>query len=292
MSEFWNKNILRQVKIVFDHAHKHGYRATIEEIKKRIKNIYYPDIIFDIQESEYFSNLNFVFEKHHINLVFPKFLEEKQYTCIISIFEEIFNRQIYKNLDWDRILDIWGYYGESAIYLHTTNPDANIYVYEAQKTCFEYIKTNCDHDNIYCYNNIVTWNWNRQDLWIADDWLCDAKAAQNNGYISSDFSYPEAIDIQTIIQNHDPDCIKIDIEWWEYNIVNDFTKIPKLLQNINNGIIEFHDLHDLSKVDIFLNFGKLLSKLWYKYKYINSKSDYIDLNQVMKDWIVNLYFYR
>ena len=292
MSEFWNKNIVKKVEVVVAYFRKNWYRATIAEIKKHIKDIYDPDIIFDIKELKNADNiLHFTFFGQHICMLFPKWLNDNQKIHINSILDEIFNKQIYKNLFWDKILDIWWYYWESAIYFHATNPDAQIHIYEPQKTCFEYIgKSLKGIPNIYLYNNFVVWNKNESTFWIADNWLCDSKKEPIIWSYNSNFSYPKVVDIETIINNYDPDCIKIDVEWWEYDICKKIIDKPELLKNITNGVVEFHDLWIEINQQNLLNFILKLKILWYSYKYIYSDWRSIGFEQVKKYWIINLYF--
>ena len=293
MTEFGNKNIIKKAKVAAAYLSKYGYKATIAEIKKRLKDIYYPDIIFDIEESENIdSSLHFMFLDKHIYIVLPKLLNQDQKSNICSVCDEIFNKQIYKNLSWNRILDIWWYYGESAIYFDITNPDAQIYIYEPQSTCFEYINKNCDQQNMHKYNNFVVWNKNKSIFWIANNWLWDAKSQINDWRYSNNFSYPETIDIETVINQHNPDSIKMDVEWQEYDICKQFRNNPELLKNITNGIIEFHDLSFDQNKNSLLNFVMHISQLWYKHKYINSKGQNIERNKAKNDWITNLYFYK
>lgn len=302
MTKIESSKILWKILAIPKYISKYWTEQTIRKAQQTLREIFTNDRRFDIIDTgniaiEGDSYCLFLFEYNNIILFFPKWLNKEQKNHIDSILKEIYKYQIYRKLKGKRILDIWWYYWESAKYISIRNPWAKIYIFEPQTICFEYIQKNCPTDQFEINNMFVVWNSNinGKRLQIANQWLSDAitKEYDKEDTASSEYSYTDSIDIKTIILDKNPDCLKIDIEWWEYDICDVLQKESNLMKNIKNWIIEFHDIKqeaNKEKFTIFIYF--LNKKLWYKTELFDNKNNKLDIKKAIDSNYINLYFHK
>lgn len=163
---------------------------------------------------------------------------------------EVFYWQLYIKLKWcNHIIDLWWYLGESAVWLSLYNN--KVTVVEPNPSNFYYL-----NENIRYYKNIYAIEWAiiYQEQWqlYHSGWNFSAWGKITTK--KTDIPI-ENISIDTIRTN-DIDWLKMDIEWWEYDIIN-FLQTNSWLQ-LKKWYIEFHKIIDNN--DIILRY---ISFLWY-----------------------------
>lgn len=194
---------------------------------------------------------------------------------------EVFYRKIYSKLvDCNHVLDLGWYLWESSIWFAQYNK--KITVVEANKNNYSYILQNTkDYKNINAILGAITYK-NNSKLYLSwDDYSAWWK-------VTSIKSWDEIINIHIEdIWADDIDCIKIDIEGWEYDII-DFIQFYK--KKLKKWYIEFHEINKNScKIDIFLNY---LNKNWYNIEFENTYWKNIKYDTFIKSDIAVIYFFK
>jgi len=163
--------------------------------------------------------------------------------------DEIWTENLYKRFKWCRnILDLWGYLWESAIYFNQ-KIWAKVDIYEPDKRNFAILSKNChNHHGIkYIEWAVVASEKKFKIVYDNIDWWS--------------ISEHEWEDIKTynffdIIEKKKYDGLKIDIEWWEYEIL-DSLLLKKIIPLRNIIFLEFHDLSNKK------NIIKIIGYIWY-----------------------------
>ena len=202
---------------------------------------------------------------------------------VYCVLMETFMRELFSEMKWlEKVLDIWWFIWESAIYLSIYNRE--VYVYELSPTNYKYLVKNC-----WWIKNIHYFNWcisNSSDEYVnfSDTGNVSSinKKEQDNGNNVRIKNY----NIVELLKSDNFDWLKIDIEWWEYNILKPI---------INNGLfkfkkwfIEFHDLDKKENMEYLEQFDNLLKKMWYNTEFFNNEKKVIKINEKIK--YCNVYF--
>lgn len=193
--------------------------------------------------------------------------------------KEVFYDNQYKLLSWcQHVLDLWWYLWESALYLSIFNK--KVTTYEPNPVNTKYIKENCKKNNIEYIPKWVSWNKSEQNKWFIfqghDLWWhsCNKKIATH--LIDLDF-------IWNIDSNYD--WIKIDIEWWEYDIIKYYMNITKMF-NYKAGYIEFHNIKE--NKEVIKDFLSFIEEKEYLINFYNTASNEITQDLFFKKdvWLI------
>ena len=124
-----------------------------------------------------------------------------------------------------RVLDIWGFIGESALYLSQYNKE--IYCYELSQKNFAYLQKNCaNKGNIYIFNVGVTIGHDEYIEYNEDTDVESTTKIQSSS--SKNSILVKNINILDLIKSKSFDGFKLDIEWWEYDIIKSYLIIINL----------------------------------------------------------------
>lgn len=171
--------------------------------------------------------------------------------------EEIFVNEYYKNLSGcNNILDLGGYFGESAVYLSRINHHVD--VYEADPDIYTFMSENIVRcSNVTGYNIAITAN-EEQKMYFDDV----------GGYTMWGFLTTQKTSkvvackhIRDILNIKHYDGIKIDIEWAEYPVV-DWINQNYDRSRFEKWYVEFHFFNDeqKGKIQILKDFLWLVRK--------------------------------
>ncbi len=206
-----------------------------------------------------------------------------------NMLMEILFEDIYKWLSWcNHFLDIWWFIWESGIYFAQNNKKVTIY--EADPDNYKYLVKNVSElKNIISYNLAVVWDNTQIALFYKNN-TNDPWTSHINTIWSKSFKI-QCINYFDIIKNNpDIDGIKIDIEWWEYQIVPQFNEKNFTYKKWQ---IEFHDFNE-EKHAIIMWFLSLLENLLYVSQYLDVNWNNINSKEVIncEYSIFTLYFYK
>lgn len=151
---------------------------------------------------------------------------------------EVMYDKFYDNLHWfDCVLDIGGYIWESAIRLAQMNN--LVVVYEAHPDNYTYLLQNTQsYTNISSHNKAVVGT--DKSSMIFYGWAFDM-GAWREAVGNKKSSKVSCINIIDVLQSHHFDAMKMDIEWSEYECMqNIIASGKKLFSHLKAGIIEFH----------------------------------------------------
>ena len=274
--------------------------------------MYYINIIIDYIKNSYFILIagNIELWRKYTYILFLTFLKVKPISETTSIFiwwhtihipynfvsclvlQEIFIDKLYKRLHGlDHVLDLWGFVWESALYLSSINKAVT--VIESDPRNFELCKKNTKNiNNITLHHAAVV----REKIW-------DLYLLKNNDYRGelSDIYHENALKIHTIsiaeLEKQWFDGIKIDIEWWEYDLL-DYRKETKIF-TYKKWFIEFHfDTNKPERDDKTYEFIHFLQLLWYQIDFFTnngtviSTTDFLHTlkNHTNKHQYINIFF--
>ncbi len=192
----------------------------------------------------------------------------------LLVVSEIFLFEMLKSVHWcECVLDIGWYVWESAIYLSKNNK--KVIVFEPDVAAYTILKKNIDlYDNIVSYNQFVTLDG--RDLYIDKKEDIDCGARWTHEQIWTKIT---SISIRDVLVNNTIDGIKIDIEWWEYEILEYMVK--NNLFTFTKWFIEFHfyERTDESK-QFFIDFCQHIQSLGYTYRIFDNANQTMDVSSV------------
>ncbi len=191
------------------------------------------------------------------------------------MISEILGYNIYKDIKHcNHVLDVWWFLGESAIYFMKHNK--KVTVYEADPLNFKYLS-----QNIKSFNNIIWFNkaissWNEKQLtfykWINNDVACSSVIHQWKLSFTVD-----AISLKEAMTWKWFDAIKLDIEWWEYELIKNnksFWRWLKVWQ------IEFHHFNHEDKLNTLTSLVKNLMVNWYSVIFLDEYGNVIKYEKI------------
>jgi FkbM family methyltransferase len=190
------------------------------------------------------------------------------YSTLISLFFEFFLKNEYKFTSYKEqpiILDLWANIWIATIYFKRLYPNCEIHSFEPDITHYNILKKNILYNkfiNVFIYNKAVT-NYNWEIKFYTDNkaWFGMSTKKWRMSKIETNV---ECISISNFIWEKNIDLLKMDIEWWEMDVLIDLEKSWKINQ-INEMIIEYH--HNIPKDTMkFWNFLKIIENNWFTYQ--------------------------
>lgn len=161
------------------------------------------------------------------------------YVSSVSVLEEIYVDRFYTMLSWcNCMLDIWWYMWDTGVYLSKRNK--KVVIFEINPYNYEFLIKNTQW-----ISNILKFN-----VWVSSSHKSEIIFSSDHVYSmlwshSSLVQHHKKINISVknmyildIIKSYKPDGIKIDIEWWEYELVNELLEAN--IFPFNTWFIEFH----------------------------------------------------
>lgn len=211
-------------------------------------------------------------------------------SCLV--LQEIFVDKLYKRLHGlNHILDLGWFVGESALYLSHINKAVT--VVESDPRNVELCKENTQYVSNITVHHAAVVSEHTGDLYIH-------KTNEYRGDISS---HPgeNAVKIHSIaiseLEKQGFDGIKIDIEWWEYDLL-EYRKKTWVF-TYKKGFIEFHFDSKKPERDICAHdFVTFLQEEWYNVDFFTNNATIISTidfmrslaNHTNKEQYMNLYF--
>jgi len=222
---------------------------------------------------------------YHIRIWKNKFIIPN-YIDSVGAIEEMYVDDFYDTLKWCKtLIDIWWYLGESGVFFANNNEE--VIIYEIDKANFKYITKNISYKkNIQIHNLAVVWDDKKKTVTFATNHEHSMMGGieQNNKIFNPSSRYEvSSAYIWDIIKKYNPDGIKIDIEWWEYEIVDEMMRLD--IFPFQKGLIEYH-IRPVEKdklISKFENFVKFLDNKWYRHKTI----DAFRKNEIWNDSLIN-----
>jgi FkbM family methyltransferase len=203
---------------------------------------------------------------------------------------EVLYDEFYDKLQWyECVLDLWWYIGESAVRLSQTN--RKVVVYEAHPENYRYLLK-----NIHPYKNIISHNdavvWDDQKTMTFYGWAFDMGAWNQKIPEKKQISKVSCVNILDIIESHEFDAIKMDIEWAEYGCMSAFMQDKLLMfKKFKAWIIEFHFHNNPDKVQHTTEIIQRIIWLWYHVECFDAvSSQKIKVEDIEKFEIVFIYF--
>ena len=133
--------------------------------------------------------------------------------CVLM---ETFMYKLFSEMKWlNRVLDLWWFIGESAIYLSWYNKE--VYVYEMSPKNFSYLVKNCQW-----IKNISFFNWcisNQKTDYIKFTETWEVSSINRTNQTKWKIYKIKNYNIIDLLKKHNFDWLKIEIEWWEYDII-------------------------------------------------------------------------
>jgi len=187
----------------------------------------------------------------------------------LSILDEIFNHKNYYQIRGNKkVLDLGGYYGESALDLSLRNKE--VHTYEPEKHKFEYLKKNINQrKNIRGFNYAVVGD-NSKTMTINKKNEADYASSNNKSWTKGYTERVKCINIKEVLKNN-YDAIKCDIEGGEFPLIEYFLENPKRF-NFKQGIFEFHFWGEEKQLEVFKDFIKMLKRKKYNFQFLNETS--------------------
>lgn len=217
---------------------------------------------------------------------------------VITTLIEIFNIELYKNLkDLDCVLDLWAYIWESSIYMSRHNK--KIIAFEPSVEKFKLLEKNIEqYSNIEWYNFAVVGNKNIRELtfYERDSFdFCSSNISEKK--LDKKVTVP-CKDISSVLNQYTFDGLKMDIEWWEFPIIQELLKMEVF--TFKKWIIEFHFVWDdkCEKIKIYNDFYNYLIKNNFTVRLFDNDNQDIPNLEYKSIWIkdnlkyFNLEFYN
>ena len=174
---------------------------------------------------------------------------------VFYTLHEVFTWKLYKKLIWCKnVLDLWGFIGDTWVWLSQYN--WNVSIYEPNPWNFKFIKINTSKcTNVSIYNWAVVWFNNTSTNKLYYEWG-DFNAWGKIVTHKTDLSI-SIYDIKNILLNGQYDWLKMDIEWGEYEIIEYIMKSYKKFP-FERWYIEFHYYDNYEKEKFIKKFMKYL----------------------------------
>ena len=169
---------------------------------------------------------------------------------------EVYNRELYSSLtDLECVLDAGAFIGESSRYLLKHNK--SVVAIEPSKEKYKLLSQNIKGKNITGYNAaLVATSEKTITLYSASEFDFCSTTLPNSK--ASNKEVVPAVHIKKIMETHELDGLKMDIEGAEFPIIKYFCDHPKRF-TFKKGIIEFHFNEDKQqRVDTVFQFIKML----------------------------------
>ncbi len=178
-------------------------------------------------------------------------ISDKQLKYQKALYYEIFNKEEYWFLKEDIlsakiIFDIWGHVGYFSEWCRKYNKDAEIYFFEPVKSSFnQAIELLWNDDKIKLFNYWISNKSEKSTLLLNQD--KSMQSSKFSSFLNPNW-IPEKVNFITLKEivgsNHINiiDVVKIDIEWMEFEVLNNLEQT--IWGKINTLAIEVHILND------------------------------------------------
>lgn len=260
-------------------------------IKFLIKSIQKPSSTFNYLKLYFISNI----KRYHTSKtnLLKKPLKFIDSASFISMYDEIFDKQIYKfntkSLN-PYIIDGGSNIGLSVIYFKKLYPNSNITTFEPDEEVFKVLKENTESFEL---TNVELIN---KGLWDKKEKLSFFAEGADGGRISSEYNSENKKCISTIslrpYLNKKVDFLKLDIEGAESVVLED---CKDLLINVENLFVEYHSFNNNKQT---LNqILSIISNAGFRYYIqsigVSSKSPFVFRNSNLNiDLQLNIYAYK
>lgn len=189
--------------------------------------------------------------------------------------------EYYKLKGSNCVLDLGGFIWDSA--LEIIKNSQKVYVFEPQNENFEYVLKNIKENNlvkkVFPFNYLVSKeSWDKRKLyWWSFKWR--TTTVPLDCFSSDNYDNVNVINIKEVIEMDNFDAIKMDIEWWEFEIIDYFLDNEKDF-TFSKWIIEFHfsNWDEKSNLSIFKKFVKFLELNNYNFYFYRSIEPDIKFN--------------
>jgi len=169
-----------------------------------------------------------------------KILIRPKTTDVVSVME-VFKDEVYKKLkitDNDIVLDLGANIGAFSLYANSKHSPQKTYSYEVEPSNFEMLRKNVGNnvlaDKINYFNlGVVADNIEKRDLFL--DTNCTGCHTMLPS-LQKQKILVQCVNIQDVIEKHNPTVVKMDIEGSEYECL----KSIKSFKNIRELMLEFH----------------------------------------------------
>lgn len=212
------------------------------------------------------------------------------------VVQEIFVYELYKRIQWlTHVLDLWGYIGDSGLYLSKYND--HVTIIESDPVNFSYLTKNLQQvHNVTAHNKAVVAHDNEKFFLVQDNayrWTVSNAASDQHTSIEI-----PTISIQKLLAENNFDWLKMDIEWGEYPLITYF--IEHNLFPFKKWFIEFHFTPEgfSSQKELFVQFIGFLSTKKFLYEIFDNAGkiqptiaffEQLTTN-TLKESYINLYF--
>ena len=241
--------IIREIKIFFQSPKMFYFRYF---------KCFIPNTIFWIKK-----DISIKLQWHEI--IFPN------EAWVQRVLMETFMRDLFKDMHWlDKVLDIWWFIWESAIYLSIHNKE--VYTYELSPTNFKYLEKNCSWIKNIKYFNWCVWVSEKEYTEFSDLWT--VSSINKKDQVKWNVVRIKNYNIIDILKENKFDWLKLDIEWWEYDIIKPI--IDGWLFNFKKWIIEFHELDIKEKLEYLKKFLIFLEDNMYSYKILSNENQILN----------------
>ncbi len=206
------------------------------------------------------------------------------YNGSYQVIREVFVEDIYKPLvECRKVLDIWAYIGDSALYLAANG--AHVTAYEMNPDLYAVAMLNTyGHPNIRLYHGAVVAHNNKQMHMQRSHVFDNAWSTQDT---AKSIAVP-AYNIVDIITNNAFDGLKMDIEWGEYPIMEAI--MANDLFPFERGIIELHNIQNADHSMLIDRFVDYLRKHNYTIRFFHNEDSKYAKEHPSMQWIKNLFF--
>ncbi len=258
------------------------FKTNLQTVKK-IK-IFWKDTILFL-----FEKINNKLWKKSINFNWLK-IHWLNYSSLCWLFWEIFVRNEYKfytEKENPIILDLWANIWMATVYFKRSYPKSKILSFEPDKKHFQILEKNIKENwfnDVKCIEKAVT-NKTGEITFYTDN-KASFSMSTKKWRMSKLETKVKSISITEIIKNRKIDLLKMDIEWWEYDVLEELNKTGKINQ-INEMIIEYH--HNIKNDNMsFWKFLNILEKNWFTY-WLNTSLFPLEAKNKFQDIFIHAY---
>ncbi len=204
---------------------------------------------------------------------------------------EIFVAELYRPIAWcQHVLDLWGYIGDSALYLAKQNHQVT--VVESDPHNFSFIEKNTSH-----LTNITALQWAivadaSHKLYLIEDNIYRWTVATSL-HPSLPSHEITTITLAQLLKDNTFDALKMDIEGGEYPLLT--YMIEQDIFPFTKGFIELHFTPEEHKTQyaLFLKFASFLSTKWYVYDLFDNDGQTVratECDALLTKWIAHMYY--
>ncbi len=226
---------------------------------------------------------------HNKNLIYYQlddiWLYVPRHEDAYQTIREVFVENLYKSLiSCSHILDLWAYVGDSALYF--AHHEAKVTAYEMNPDLYAIAVINTYADTrITLHHGAVLANHAHHAYMDRRSMYDNGGRTTNNPQQSIHIPCYHIIDI---LKEHHFDGLKMDIEWWEYPIMEAI--MANDLFPFERGIIELHNIQNADHSMLIDRFVDYLRKHNYTIRFFHNEDSKYAKEHPSMQWIKNLFF--